>query len=122
MFEVILDRIAENIRRMPTRELLDRLTAYRAGMQPEAIIMMEQELEQRGVSRETIAAHETAVNEVALSDAHGCAHSMQQVRTAGHRPMLGLASTLRGLADLARAILLLCGSLTACRQRRGYRR
>ena len=49
-------KLQENIRRADTDDLLDRITAYRAGLEPEAIDMIEQELRRRGVSATQIAA------------------------------------------------------------------
>ena len=50
-------RVAEYIRRAETEELLDRVTVYRAGMEPAAVDLMEHELDRRGISREAIAEH-----------------------------------------------------------------
>jgi hypothetical protein len=52
-----LRRVAEFIRRADNEELLDRVTIYRAGMEPAALDLMEGELDRRGISREEIAAH-----------------------------------------------------------------
>lgn len=52
-----LRRVAEYIRRAETEELLDRVTIYRAGMEPAALDLMEGELDRRGVDREAVAAH-----------------------------------------------------------------
>ena len=40
-----------------TDDLLDRVTAYRAGMEPEAIDLIEMELQRRGVTEDEIALH-----------------------------------------------------------------
>lgn len=53
-----LKRVAEFIRKADTEELLDRVTVYRAGMEPAALDLMEGELDRRGVSREEIAEHD----------------------------------------------------------------
>jgi hypothetical protein len=52
-----LDRVRENARKADTEDLLDRLTVYRAGMEPEALPVLEQELRSRGVSLDEIEAH-----------------------------------------------------------------
>ena len=50
-------RVRENIRRSCTEDLLDRITAYRGGMEQEAIEWIEEELRERGVSAEAIQFH-----------------------------------------------------------------
>lgn len=50
-------RFLVNIREAETDDLLDRVTAYRKGMEPEAIDMIEDELHRRGVSAAEIATH-----------------------------------------------------------------
>ena len=42
-------KVLENIRKAETDDLLDRITAYRQGMEPEAIEMIEDELQRRGI-------------------------------------------------------------------------
>ncbi len=49
------ERILLNVRKATTEDLLDRATAYRAGMTPEALEMIEAELKTRGVGPEQIA-------------------------------------------------------------------
>jgi len=53
-----LKRVAEFIRKADTEELLDRVTVYRAGMEPAALDLMEGELDRRGVTRDEIAEHD----------------------------------------------------------------
>jgi hypothetical protein len=50
-------RILLNVGKATTEDLLDRVTAYRAGMTPEALEMIEAELKDRGVGPEQIEAH-----------------------------------------------------------------
>ena len=50
-------KVRDNVRRADTGDLLDRVTAYRAGMEPTAIEMIEQELRGRGVSSAAVARH-----------------------------------------------------------------
>jgi hypothetical protein len=50
--------VAEYIRGAETEELLDRVTVYRAGMEPAALDLMEGELDRRGVTRAQIADHD----------------------------------------------------------------
>jgi hypothetical protein len=52
-----LDKVAENARQATTADLLDRVTVYRGGMEPEAVAIFEEELRQRGVSAADVAAH-----------------------------------------------------------------
>jgi hypothetical protein len=68
--EFNLKRVAEFIRRADTEELLDRVTVYRAGMEPAALDLMEGELDRRGVTREEIANHneERLVTAILLPD------------------------------------------------------
>jgi hypothetical protein len=53
-----LKRVAEYIRTAQTEELLDRVTVYRAGMEPAALDLMEGELDRRGITRDEIARHD----------------------------------------------------------------
>ena len=55
--EFNLRRVAEFIRGADTEDLLDRVTVYRAGMEPAALDLMEGELDRRGVTRAAIAAY-----------------------------------------------------------------
>ena len=50
-------RILLDVRKATTDDLLDRATAYRAGMTPEALALIEAELQDRGVGPEQFAAH-----------------------------------------------------------------
>jgi hypothetical protein len=50
-------KVQENARKASTEDLLDRVTAYREGMEPEALDIIEAELRQRGVGPEEIEAH-----------------------------------------------------------------
>jgi hypothetical protein len=51
------DRVQDNVRQATTEDLLDRVTVYRAGMEPEALDMIEAELDKRGVGQADIDAH-----------------------------------------------------------------
>jgi len=50
-------RVRQNAQRADTQDLLDRVTAYRSGMEPAAVTIIEAELQRRGVGAEAIAAH-----------------------------------------------------------------
>jgi hypothetical protein len=58
MLEFDANRVRLNARQATTEDLLDRLTVYRTGMEPEALPIIEAELRERGVGAEQIAAHE----------------------------------------------------------------
>jgi hypothetical protein len=47
-------RVRANIQQATTEDLLERATAYRAGMEPEALALIEEELHRRGVTVEEI--------------------------------------------------------------------
>ena len=53
-------KVLVNIRKADTDDLLDRVTAYRKGMERDATEMIEQELYERGVTAAQIAAHDEA--------------------------------------------------------------
>jgi hypothetical protein len=50
-------RVTTNVRHATTEDLLDRATVYRAGMEAEAIEIIEGELQDRGIYREQIRLH-----------------------------------------------------------------
>ncbi len=52
-----LERVRRNVKNADTEDLLDRITVYRAGMEPEAIRIIEEELQARQVTPEQIAEH-----------------------------------------------------------------
>jgi hypothetical protein len=57
MLEFDMRRVRSNVRSATTEDLLDRLTVYRSGMEPEALKIIEEELRERGVNDEQIDAH-----------------------------------------------------------------
>src|SRR5258707_959418 len=57
MFWFDLNRVRQNAKSATTEDLLDRLTVYRAGMEPAAIEVIEAELDKRGIGEEQIRAH-----------------------------------------------------------------
>jgi hypothetical protein len=61
------------VRGAETADLLDRITAYRAGMEPRAIELIEQELRDRGVAQAEIDAHAEACRQSCLFDVTGTA-------------------------------------------------
>jgi hypothetical protein len=54
--QVDLERVRVNVRQAPTPDLLERATAYREGMEPEALAVVEEELQHRGVTAEEVQA------------------------------------------------------------------
>ncbi|MBY0230323.1 MAG: hypothetical protein K2W96_13650 [Gemmataceae bacterium] len=61
-----LKRVRENAQRSATEDLLDRVTVYRQEMEPEAVLVIEDELERRGVGADQRAAHGAARAATAL--------------------------------------------------------
>ena len=56
--EIDLNRVLVNARKSTNEDLLDRITVYRAGMEPAALRIIEEELVRREVTPEMIAEHE----------------------------------------------------------------
>ena len=52
-----LQRVSENVCRASTEDLLDRITVYREGMEPEALDLIEAELRRRGIESVAIDTH-----------------------------------------------------------------
>ena len=50
-------RVRENVGKADTEDLLDRVTVYRAGMEPDALYIIEEELRRRGVTAADIDDH-----------------------------------------------------------------
>jgi hypothetical protein len=67
------DKLLFNIRQADTDDLLDRITAYRSSMEPEAIDLIEQELHRRGVTAQQIAEHGEACQRECVFHADGSA-------------------------------------------------
>ena len=66
-------KVLVNIRKSDTADLLNRITAYRPGMETEAIDMIEQELHRRGVTAAQIADHLETCKRECLFDVQGMA-------------------------------------------------
>ena len=62
-----------NISKADTEDLLDRFTAYRAGMEPTALDMIEKELYRRNVTGAQIAAHREACERECVFESDGTA-------------------------------------------------
>jgi tRNA 2-selenouridine synthase SelU len=73
-----VERVRENAARSSTEDLICRVTVFRAGMEPEALVVIEDELERRGVSRDELDRRWRELSASALRDAQGqplrCAH------------------------------------------------
>jgi hypothetical protein len=65
------EQVRENARRAETEDLLDRVTVYRAGMEPDALYVIEGELRQRGVTAAEIDGHARRREEAGLCDDSG---------------------------------------------------
>ncbi len=61
------------VRRADTADLLDRVTAFRAGMEPAAVLLIEQELHHRGVTAAAIATLAEQYRRDCLFDTSGTA-------------------------------------------------
>lgn len=66
-------KLLKDIREAGTDDLLDRVTAYRAGMEPEAVEMIEAELHRRGVGKGKIEAYRQECLRECLFNADGAA-------------------------------------------------
>jgi hypothetical protein len=67
------EKVLLNIRAADTDDLLDRITAYRAGIEAEAIDLIEQELHRRGVTAAQIHDQAEAYRRECVFDANGIA-------------------------------------------------
>jgi hypothetical protein len=67
------ERLNAFIRGSPTIALLDRLTAFRSGMRPQVLPLMEAELRRRGVTAAAIAEHQAEVDATVIWQAPGLA-------------------------------------------------
>ncbi len=60
------ERVRQNAQQATTEDLLDRVTVYRSGMEPEAVPLIEDELRGRGVTAEQIESHAAERSQRAL--------------------------------------------------------
>jgi hypothetical protein len=99
-------RVRDNVANATTKDLLDRVTVYRSGMEPEALDLIEAELRQRGLGPREIESHALS-REGTLLDAGGvaqkCAYCQQPAVTRGWRML-----KLFGLVPLIPARVALC--------------
>lgn len=73
MFKFNPKKIIENVQRSSTEDLLARITAYRAGMEPEAISIIEDELHRRGVAQAEIVNQQAEMTGRVLFQVEGLA-------------------------------------------------
>ncbi|MBI3822629.1 MAG: hypothetical protein HY289_08115 [Planctomycetes bacterium] len=73
-------KVLLNIRQAETDDLLDRVTAYRAGMETDAIAMIEQELHRRGVPTAEIEARQDEYQRKCLFHEDGTAKKCSYCR------------------------------------------
>src|SRR5438270_480265 len=66
------DKVRQNAAKATVEDLLDRVTVYRAGMEPEAVAIIEAELLKRGIGPREMDAHAEA-RKSALLDGSGLA-------------------------------------------------
>jgi hypothetical protein len=52
------ERVRKNAREATTEDLLDRITVYREGMEPQAVDIIENELIDRGLAAEDVRLHQ----------------------------------------------------------------
>ncbi len=86
------DKTLANARRAETEELLDRVTAFREGMEPEAVEIIEAELARRGITPEDIHAHYRAFQHQVIEEKDGfvarcsfCQRAAIESRYAWHK-------------------------------------
>jgi hypothetical protein len=65
------ENVRRNVRAATTEELLDRVTAYRDGMEPEALEIIEMELHRRAVSQEQVDKARRDYEASAVRDSSG---------------------------------------------------
>ena len=56
-----LNQVRQNAKAATTEDLLDRLTVYRAGMEPAAIEVIEAELDKRGIGEQVVRLRQQVV-------------------------------------------------------------
>jgi hypothetical protein len=100
------DRVRENAAKATVEDLLDRVTVYRSGMEPEALHIIEAELLKRGLGPREIDAHGASTEE-ALLDSNGLALSCAKC----HKPAVGYARStfkLFGILPFFPRVVALC--------------
>ena len=80
MMEFDPEKCLVAVQQAETDDLLDRVTAYRQGMEPAAVSVIEQELRQRGITAVAIADHAEECRRTCLFDATGIALKCSRCR------------------------------------------
>jgi len=73
-------KVLANIRNADTDDLIDRITVYRAGMEPTAVEMIENELHRRGVKQGQIESYQQQCQSECLFNGDGTAKTCSQCR------------------------------------------
>lgn len=84
-----VQRVRKNIRQASTEDLLDRVTVYRAGMEPIAVDLAEAELRSRGIRQPEIDRHARERESTVLLLADGTAQSCSFCRRPAVRHAWG---------------------------------
>jgi hypothetical protein len=66
--ELNLERVRAGVKAASTADLLDRATIFRAGMEPEALAIIDEELYQRGVTASEIHDHAERLRAAVLEE------------------------------------------------------
>jgi hypothetical protein len=74
MLEFNPEAVRLNVRLAETEDLLDRVTAFRAGMEPEAIAIIEAELRDRGIDRAAVNDYEAVQGDDVVRRPEGFAY------------------------------------------------
>ncbi|MGF1578720.1 MAG: hypothetical protein ACFCD0_05090 [Gemmataceae bacterium] len=91
-----LERVLINIRKSETRDLLNRATVFKLGMEKDVIPLVVKELADRGVSQEMIDRYDARMRGVVVMLEDGCAakcslcHEPAVTRVWGSHKLLGL--------------------------------
>jgi hypothetical protein len=79
---VDLERVRANVRSASTEDLLDRATVWRAGMDDDALAVIDEELRRRGVTGAELSEHEQRRQRESLAGPGGLPLKCQKC----HRP------------------------------------
>jgi hypothetical protein len=71
--ELNIERVRENAKIATTEDLLDRVTAFRAGLEERALEVLEEELLSRGIGNDEIRAHSEELGRTVLWESPGLA-------------------------------------------------
>ena len=98
------EKVKKNVERATTEDLLDRVTVYLAGMEPEAVELIERELARRGVLPDEVERHAAQRRQSGvIRDETGCRAHLCCLRRTRRGSALELAETVRCRAYLPAA-------------------